>query len=94
MSRRMASRETAVVTTSYDAFAYYLGEPYVYQPWDEEKTQQGTGTRTWYIEDMTVAERYPQQLAAMADHAEQQAEFDVRLPGRTYRMRVYEAENH
>jgi hypothetical protein len=43
---------------------------------------------------MTVAERYPQQLGAMTDHAEQQAEFDVRLPGRTYRMRVYEAENY
>lgn len=83
-----------VVTTSYDAFAYYLGEPYVFQPWDAEKTQQETGTRTWYIEDMTVAERYPQPLAAMTDHAEQQAEFDVRLPGRTYRMRVYEAENY
>jgi hypothetical protein len=29
----------------------------------------------------------------MADHAQQQAEFDVRLPGRTFRMRVYLAEN-
>lgn len=82
-----------VVTTSYDAFAYYLGDPYVYRPWNEEESAQDSGTHTWYIEDMTVAELYPQQLAAMEEHAEPQADFDVRLPGRTFRMRVYVAEN-
>jgi hypothetical protein len=83
-----------VTSTSYDAFAYYLGEPYVYRPWnEEEQATSDAGTRTWYIEDMTVSELFPSQLAAMADHAQQQAEFDVRLPGRTFRMRVYLAEN-
>ena len=82
-----------VVTTSYDAFAYYLGEPYVYRPWNEEETPQDSGTHTWYIEDMTVAELYPQQRAEMEEHARQQADFDVRLPGRTFRMRVYVTEN-
>jgi mannosyltransferase len=81
-----------VVSSSYDAFDYYLGEPYVYQSWHEEEAAGSTGAHTWYIEDMTVAELYPSQLAAMAEHAEQQAEFDVHLPGRTYRMRVYCAE--
>ncbi len=82
-----------VITTSYDAFEYYLGEPFVYRPWDEEDAAAGNGTRTWYIEDMNVAELYPSQLADMTQQAAQQAEFDVRLPGRTYRMRVYFAEN-
>ena len=33
------------------------------------KLPQDSGTHTWYIEDMTVAELYPQQLAAMEEHA-------------------------
>jgi hypothetical protein len=80
-----------VVSSDYDIFAYYLGEPFVYQTWQE--AEPGTSGRTWYVEDMTVAELYPQARNVMQESASPMAEYDVRLPGRTYRMRVYLVEN-
>ena len=38
---------------------------------------------------MIVAEQFPGQLARVMQAADPMAEYDVTLPGRTYRMRVY-----
>jgi predicted membrane-bound mannosyltransferase len=86
-----------VVVSDFDVFQYYLGEPFVFQTWDQapnaaEGEATGSG-RVWYIEDMTVAERFPEGLAAMPEYAALAADFDVRLPGRNFMMRVYVAEN-
>jgi mannosyltransferase len=83
-----------VTSSDYSIFVHYLGAPFEFRPWNEviDATETGVRQRTWYVEDMTVAEIFPDQLAVMSRHAQPQAEFDVRLPGRTYRMRVYFAE--
>jgi hypothetical protein len=87
-----------VIASDYDIFAHYLGEPFVYRTWKEApeeiiKMADVPGRRIWYVEDMTVAEMHAAALAEMQSHAAPQADFDVRLPGRTYRMRVYFTEN-
>jgi hypothetical protein len=86
-----------VIASDYDIFAYYLGEPFVFRTWGEApeeivKMADVPGRRIWYVEDMTVAEMHGAALAQMHSLAAPQADFDVRLPGRTYRMRVYFAE--
>jgi hypothetical protein len=85
-----------VVGSDYDIFHYYLGEPFAFRSWEQvpyAATEQATNSgRVWYVEDMTVAERFPEGLAAMPQHADLAADFDVRLPGRNFLMRVYLAE--
>lgn len=78
-----------VVSTDYDVFAYYLGSPFVYQPWG---AQDQTAPRTWYIEDLVVDELYPQQRDLMVQQGQAVAEYDVHLPQRTFPMRVYVVE--
>lgn len=48
--------------------------------------QQG---RTWFVEDMNVAERYPQTLIWIQQHTRQVADFDVHVHARTFKMRVH-----
>jgi hypothetical protein len=86
------SADDTVVGSDFDVFDYYLGAPFQYRRWGEP-LPEGENRRTWYVEDMTVAELFPAQLAEVVDQAEFKAEYDVRLPGRTYRMRVYLMEN-
>jgi hypothetical protein len=86
-----------VIASDYDIFAYYLGEPFVYRTWGEAAAEMALleetpGRRIWYVEDMTVEELHPGALAEMRAQATPEADFDVRLPGRTFRMRVYFAD--
>lgn len=83
-----AQPDDSIVTRDMDIVNYYLGEGRLnIFTWDADPPP-GPG-RVWYLEDMIVAEQYPEQLARMMEEAEPMAEYDVRLPGRTYRMRVY-----
>lgn len=78
----------SIVTRDMDIVNYYLGEGRLnILTWDAEPPP-GTG-RVWYLEDMIVAEQFTEQLARVMKEADPMAEYDVRLPGRTYRMRVY-----
>jgi len=78
----------SIVIRDMDIVNYYVGEGRLnILTWDAEPPP-GTG-RVWYVEDMIVAEQFPGQLARVMQSAEPMAEYDVRLPGRTYRMRVY-----
>lgn len=81
-----------VVTSDYEIAAYYLNNPNLRVIiWDSEQVLEAG--RVWYVEDMTVAERYPEPLARALTSAQPMADFDVRLPGRTFRMRVYFGES-
>ncbi len=77
-----------VVSTDSDIARYYLGNPALQVlSWDSEKAMQAG--RVWYVEDLTASEIFPQQLSQVVETARPMADYDVRLPGRTYRMRVY-----
>jgi hypothetical protein len=45
--------------------------------------------RVWIIEDMNVAELQPELLPWLEDHAVEQANFDVHVQARNFKMRVY-----
>lgn len=82
-----------VVSSDYDVFAYYLGDPFVYAPWDaQDLPDQPAGARTWYVEDLVVEELYPQQLEWVEQQAQPAADYSVLLPQRTFPMRVYSLE--
>jgi hypothetical protein len=49
--------------------------------------------RVWFIEDMNVAELFPEQLAWVKANARQVADFDVQASARLFKMRVYLFEN-
>jgi 4-amino-4-deoxy-L-arabinose transferase-like glycosyltransferase len=77
-----------VVASDEDIAHYYLEDASLHiRHWGA--AEQPEGARVWYVEDMTVAELYPEQLAEATAAARPMADFDVRLPGRTYRMRIY-----
>lgn len=81
-----------VVTSDYEIATYYLNNPNLRVIiWDSEQVLKAG--RVWYVEDMTIAERYPQQLARVKATAQPMADFDVHLPARTFRMRVYFGES-
>jgi len=49
--------------------------------------------RVWFVEDMNVAELFPEQLAWVKENAHQVADFDVQANARLFKMRVYLFEN-
>lgn len=53
----------------------------------DQLSQFGGGV--WFVEDMVVAELYPQKLAWIQEHARLMANFDVHANARNFKMRVY-----
>jgi hypothetical protein len=71
---------------------YYLGEPVgSLRLFDPETIPAGT-RRVWFVEDMTSQEVAPEALAWVKAHADEAANFDVRVRLRTFTMRVYRFE--
>jgi mannosyltransferase len=71
---------------------YYLSDGVIsYRQMDQSDILQHE--RVWFIEDMNVAELFPEQLAWVKANAYQVADFDVQANARLFKMRVYLFEN-
>jgi 4-amino-4-deoxy-L-arabinose transferase-like glycosyltransferase len=83
-----------VVSADIDIASYYLGEAgQLHFGWFSPE-RISAARRVWFVEDMIVTERYPEQREWMLKHTRPMAAYDVRLPGRTYLMRVYLLEGN
>lgn len=82
-----------VVATDTDLGDYYLGRSVIgmenFQPGMLEGRQQ----RVWFIEDLTLAERYPGAEAWIKENARLMEVFDVAVQARRFTMRVYTYES-
>jgi hypothetical protein len=84
------SADADQIVTPHDQLAeYYLGRRTV--PFSQIDLAQIEGNRqtVWFVEDMTVAELYPQAYRWLRGEAELVAVFDVAVQARTFTMRVY-----
>ena len=68
---------------------YYLGQRTFSLGDFEESQLKRKSRRAWFVSDLNSKELYPQQMAWIEEHAQQVANFDVHVRGRTFEMRVY-----
>jgi len=78
-----------VVATDTDLGDYYLGRTVIgmenFRPgWLRDRQQ-----RVWFIEDLTLSERYPEARALIKENARLMEVFDVSMQARIFTMRVY-----
>ncbi len=82
--------ETGDIVVSSDQLLgdFYLPyETVILANWNLQQT--ANAKRIWFVEDMTVQERWPDKLSWIEANAQLYAVFDVNVNARTFKMRVY-----
>ncbi len=68
---------------------YYLDGEVSGMAYLEEADLEGVNSRTWFVEDMTVAKKWPHVHRWLRGHATLVRQFDVQVRARTFEMNVY-----
>jgi mannosyltransferase len=77
-----------VISANKSVGDYYLGEPTLgFDSWDPSHLDGNK--EVWIVADMTVSELYPEHLKWLEQNAQEEADFDVHVYARNFKMRVY-----
>jgi mannosyltransferase len=77
-----------VISTNKSVADYYLGEPTLgFDSWDP--SHMDGDQEVWIVADMVVSELYPEHLQWLERNAQEEANFDVHVYARNFKMRVY-----
>jgi hypothetical protein len=78
-----------IVSSSQPVGEYYLpGNNLPFNKFDPAQAQ-ASPERVWFVEDMVVADLYPQKSKWVKENASLMATFDVIVQARNFKMRVY-----
>ena len=77
-----------VFSPNTDVSDFYLQEKTFYlSNWDPDNYDDRS--RVWIIEDMNVAELQPEIISWLKENTVEEANFDVNVQARNFKMRVY-----
>jgi hypothetical protein len=78
-----------IVSSKPDIGNYYLDEKIIAYPAFHMPTTGKEQPRTWLLVDMDTAWLFPQAYTWLVKNAQEQANFDVHVYARNFKMRVY-----